>query len=74
MWLVHRNVAAFLVFSFYATEKSLVLFFFRRGVVPDNTSQMDILIGTFGTVSILCWNGREVADWCVARRLNQPAA
>lgn len=39
-------------------------------------SQMDILIGTFGTVSILRWNGRQVsgwrgraqADWCVASR------
>lgn len=39
-------------------------------------SQMDILIGTFGTVSILRWNSRQVsgwrgraqADWCVASR------
>lgn len=44
---------------------------------------MDNLIGTFGTVSILCWNGRQVSGWrgpgpgwlvCSEACLNQLAA
>lgn len=77
MWLVHRILAAFVVFSPTLSKKHgacFLLFFFF--VFFAQTSQMDILIGTFGTVSILCWNGRQVsgwrargwADWCVARR------
>lgn len=71
MWLVHRILAAFVVFSPTLSKKPGPCFLFLA-----QTSQMDILIGTFGTVSILCWNGRQVsgwrgrgwADWCVARR------
>lgn len=75
MWLVHRILAAFVVFSPTLSKKPGTCFFFLF-FFSAQTSQMDILIGTFGTVSILCWNGRQVsgwrgrgrADWCVARR------
>lgn len=74
MWLVHRILAAFVVFSPTLSKKPGTCFFMFFFIAQ--TSQMDILIGTFGTVSILCWNGRQVsgwrgrgrADWCVARR------
>lgn len=78
MWLVHRILAAFVVFSPTLSKKPGTWFFvlFFVPFFSAQTSQMDILIGTFGTVSILCWNGRQVsgwrgrgrADWCVARR------
>lgn len=57
MWLVHRILAAFVVFS-PTLSKSLYffsfLFFFFLFSLSAQTSQTDILIGTFGTVSILC--------------------
>lgn len=61
MWLVHRILAAFVVFSPTLSKKPGTCFFFV--LFSAQTSQMDILIGTFGTVSILCWNGRQVSGW-----------
>ena len=74
-----QNFGSFCCIFSYAIEKAWYLFsffFFYVFLFSAQTSQMDILIGTFGTVSILCWNGRQVsgwrgrgrADWCVARR------
>lgn len=70
-----QNFGSFCCIFSYAIEKARSLFSFSFFFLAQ-TSQMDILIGTFGTVSILCWNGRQVsgwrgrgwADWCVARR------
>lgn len=73
-----QNFGSFCCIFSYAIEKPGRCFFvsfFFLSPLSAQTSQMDILIGTFGTVSILCWNGRQVsgwrgrgrADWCVAR-------
>lgn len=52
-------------FFCYAIKKPRRCFFsfFLSLFLSAQTSQMDILIGTFGTVSILCWNGRRVSGW-----------
>lgn len=53
-----QNFGSFCCISSYRKSPVFFLLFF-----PPQTSQMDILIGTFGTVSILCWNGRQVSGW-----------
>lgn len=86
MWLVHRILAAFVVFSPTLSKTAcyffLSLFFFVLFSTAQ-TSQTDILIGTFGTVSILCWKDRQVSGcwgrgpgWLVCSEacLNQLAA
>lgn len=57
MWLVRRILAAFVAFSPMLSKKGVYYFIFIcSGVVvlfSAQASQMDILIGTFGAVSIL---------------------
>lgn len=80
MWIVHKMLAAFVVFSPTLSKKPGTCFlFFYLSYFSAQTSQMDILIGTFGTVSILCWDGRQVSGWpgwlvCSEAWLNQLAA
>lgn len=72
-------LAAFVVFSPTLSKKPGTCFVFYLSYFSAQTSQMDILIGTFGTVSILCWDGRQVSGWpgwlvCSEAWLNQLAA
>lgn len=81
-----QNFGSFCCIFSYAIENSLLLFplsFFFVLFSTAQTSQTDILIGTFGTVSILCWKDRQVSGcwgrgpgWLVCSEacLNQLAA